>query len=284
MQNTLIGGLLLLGGIWVSITNNRTKGSILLITLLLIVSISLVVSLKPNDSPRIAITLEEHLENPARPQQQQPLPMPLEVPKPQLASSSNKSSEPQIIELKKTPNPPFNLIQGSASNTINNIQFVDTNNNVFYSGSNEAGTKFSYQCPAGTNIVGYEINSEGSGEKNSSIFGGFGPVYCADGTVIGTSVGKPESQRVGKVPNTSLSNYQFVDSKSLAFDGSMLGSINDTTVKQCAGMCTMLDKKCGGFTYNNDDKKCGLVYIVDNNKLQPNSKGRTYVKHKLIKQ
>jgi len=278
MQNTLIGGLLLLGGVWVSIRNNRTKGSILLLTLLLIVSISLVVSLKPNNSsPRISITLE-HLENPAP---AQPLPMPLEVAKPESASASNKSSEPQNIELKQTPNPPFNLVQGSASNTINNIQFVDNNNNVLYSGSSVEGTKFSYQCPTGTNIVGYEINTEGSGEKNTSIFGGFGPVYCADGTVIGTSVGKPQSQRVGQAPRTALSTYQFVDNKSLAFDGSMLGTINDANVEQCAQMCTMFDKKCGGFTFNDDDKKCGLVYLVDNKKLQPNSKGRTYVRPEL---
>lgn len=274
MQNTLIGGLLLLGGIWVSIRNNRTKGSILLLTLLLIVSISLVVSLKPAEGSRISITLE-HLENPVP---QRPLPMPLEVAKPQSASASNRSSEPQNIELKKTPNPPFNLVQGSASNTINNIQFVDNNDNVLYSGSNVEGTKFSYQCPTGTNIVGYEINTEGSGEKNTSIFGGFGPVYCADGTVIGSSVGKPESQRVGQAPRTALSNYQFVDNKTLAFDGSMLGTINDSNVEQCAQMCNMFDKRCGGFTFSNDDKKCGLVYLVDNKKLQPNSNGRTYVR------
>jgi hypothetical protein len=281
MQNTLIGGLLLLGGIWVSIKNNRTKGSILLITLLLIVSISLVVSLKPNNSSSVSVPpsiVMEHLENPP-----QPLPMPLEVPKPQASSASNQKAQPENIELKKTPNPPFTLIQGSASNTINNIQFVDTNNNVLYSGSNMDGTKFRYQCPSGTNIVGYEINNEGSDAKNSSIFGGFGPVYCADGTVIGSSVGKPQSQRVGQVPTTSLSSYQFVDSKSLAFDGSMMGTINDTNVEQCASMCTMLKDKCGGFTYNNDDKKCGLAYLIDSNKLQPNSNGRTYMKPEVKK-
>ena len=275
MQNTFIGGLLLLGGIWVSLGNNKTKGTILLITLLLIVSISLVVSLQTN------LDVKEHLEAgsgagaAAGNQLVQPLPLPLEISQP-VPSGEKVSSQNRTID--QPPNPPFTNVSGKASKTVNSIKFTDANKNILQSGINNDGTEFNYQCPEGTNIVGYDLNTEGSGQQNTSILGGFGPVYCADGTIIGNSVGKPKSGTIGEKPQTNLSKFNFVDNKVLAFDNSMMGTVNDSSLEQCAFVCDYLKDNCGGFTYSETDKKCGLTYIVDSNKLQQNSKGRTYMK------
>jgi len=285
MQNTFIGGLLLLGGIWVSLGNNKTKGIILLVTLLLIVSISLVVSLQTNLD---VLDVKEHLDGGAGKAGAgagagkagagdgigagNQLPMPLEVSQP-LASGESPART-----IDQPPNPPFIKVSGKASKTVNNVKFTDANKNILQSGINNDGTEFNYQCPEGTNIVGYDLNTEGSGQQNTSILGGFGPVYCADGTVIGNSVGKPKSGTIGQKPQTNLSKFTFVDNKVLAFDNSMMGTVNDSSLEQCAFVCDYLKENCGGFTYSETDKKCGLTYIVDNNKLQQNSKGRTYMK------
>jgi hypothetical protein len=294
MQNTFIGSLLLLGGIWVSLGSNKTKGTILLITLLLIVSISLVISLKT------APDVTEHLDGGAETvkgstgagkgnaetgkgssgvgkeiQLVKQLPMPLEISQP---VASGEKVEKLARTIDQPPNPPFIKVSGKASKTVNNVKLTDANNNILQSGINNDGTEFNYQCPDGTNIVGYDLNTEGSGQQNTSIFGGFGPVYCADGTVIGNSVGKPKSGTIGQKPQTNLSKFDFVDNKVLAFDNSMMGTVNDSSLEQCAFVCDYLKENCGGFTHSETDKKCGLAYIVDSNKLQQNSKGRTYMK------
>ena len=296
MQNTLIGGLLLFGGILVSLGNNKMRGSICLMTLLLIVSLSIVISLQPSNND----TVRENFETMILPQQQalqapmvlpqqqalqapmvlpQQLPMPLTVPVPQ--AIGQQQQQPQLQQatvLKQAPNPPFNKIVGKATNTIENVIFYDNNNNIMESGSSNKGNEFNFQCPDGQNIAGYDFNNEGKEPVDTSIFGGIGPVYCVDGTIVGSSVGKASDATSGSKPQTNLSKFNYVDNKVLPFDNTMLGTVNESSPDQCAFVCDYLKDNCGGFTFNNSDKKCGLVYSVDKTKLVNDSNGRTYMK------
>ena len=296
MHNTLIGGLLLFGGILVSLGNNKMRGSICLMTLLLIVSLSIVISLQPSDND----TVSENFETTVLPQQQmvqqqapqqqlvqqqapmilpQQMPMPLTVPVPQaIGQQPQQQQAPQATVLKQAPNPPFNKILGKATNTIENVLFYDNNNNIMESGSSTKGNEFNFQCPDGQNIAGYAYNNEGREPVDTSIFGGIGPVYCVDGTIIGSSVGKASNAKAGSQPQTNLSKFNYVDNKVLPFDNTMLGTVNESSPDQCAFVCDYLKDNCGGFTYSNTDKKCGLVYSVDKTKLVNGSNGRTYMK------
>jgi len=296
MQNTLIGGLLLFGGILVSLGNNKMRGSICLMTLLLIVSLSIVISLQPCNNE----TVSENFETMVLPQQQQAqmvlpqqMPMPLTVPVPQPQQQQAPMILPQQMSmpltvpvpqlqqatvLKQAPNPPFNKIVGKATNTIENVLFYDNNNNIMESGSSNKGNEFNFQCPDGQNIAGYDFNNEGKDPVDTSIFGGIGPVYCVDGTIVGSSVGKASDATSGSKPQTNLSKFNYVDNKVLPFDNTMLGTVNESSPDQCAFVCDYLKDNCGGFTYNNSDKKCGLVYSVDKTKLVNESNGRTYMK------
>jgi hypothetical protein len=297
MQNTLIGGLLLFGGILVSLGNNKMRGSICLMTLLLIVSLSIVISLQPSN------TVNENFETTVLSQQQAPqqqqaqmvlpqqMPMPLIVPVPQAIGQQQPQQQQQQMPmpvpqqqpqqatvLKGAPNPPFNKIMGKVTNTIENVLFYDNNNNIMESGSSNKGNEFSFQCPDGQNIAGYAYNNEGRDPVDTSIFGGMGPVYCVDGTIVGTSVGKASNATAGSKPQTNLSKFNYVDNKVLPFDNNMLGMVNESSPDQCAFVCDYLKDNCGGFTYSNSDKKCGLVYSVDKTKLVNGSNGRTYMK------
>ena len=227
------------------------------------------------------------------------MPMPLAVPQPQAAGQQMPPQAPLAVPqgvpaaapnainmadvkcrriLEQPPNPPFNKIVGKAANTVENVQFLDTNNNMVESGMSSQGTDFNFQCPDGTNIVGYDLNNQGKERPDTSIFGGLGPIYCADGTIIGSGVGKAKSSMVGQKPQTNLSKFTYVDSKVLPFDDSMMGTLNESSLDQCAFVCDFLKDSCGGFTYSTADKKCGLAYSVDKTRLQPGTSGRTYMK------
>ena len=342
MQNTLIGGLLLFGGIWVSLGNNKTRGTILLVTLLLIVSLSLVINLQPAQATVVSEYFDAQPQQQV-PQQQQPmalpenLPMPLTVPQPQGVPQQQGVPQPQGVPqqqgvqqlmptqgvpqqqgvqqlmptqvvpmpqaaqqllptqvvqqqqvavadnkcrrvVEQAPNPSFNKILGKAAKTVENVQFIDTNNCILESGTSSQGVDFNFQCPDGMSIVGYDINDQGKERSDTSIFGGLGPVYCADGTIIGSGVGKVKSSTVGQKPQTNLSKFTYVDSKVLPFDNNMMGTLNESTLDQCASVCDFLKDSCGGFTYNTADKKCGLAYSVDKTRLQQGTSGRTYMK------
>jgi hypothetical protein len=226
MENTVIGGLLLFGGIYVSLGNNKTQGTILLLTLLLIVSISILTSLQPSnqsntneyfedtsknepkkdESKKVQPKKDEPVESnpnnkPVTASLQKPLPMPLtvETPKP----SGSEAQAQGTNQLKQPPNPPLNKIIGYADNTIESIKFYDTNDNVSTSGTSEKGKPFNFQCANNGKIVGYDYNSQGNERDDSSILGGLGPVYCADGSILDTVVGKEKNNSLGK---TSKSN------------------------------------------------------------------------------
>jgi hypothetical protein len=286
------------------------RGSICLITLLLIVSLSIVISLQPCNND----TVSENFETNVLPQQQQAqmvlpqqqqaqmvlpqqMPMPLTVPVPQPQQQQAQmvlpqqmpmpltvpvpQQQPQLQQstvLKQAPNPPFNKIVGKATNTIDNVLFYDNNNNIMESGTSNKGNEFNFQCPDGQNIAGYDFNNEGKDPVDTSIFGGIGPVYCVDGTIVGSSVGKASDATLGSKPQTNLSKFNYVDNKVLPFDNTMLGTVNESSPDQCAFVCDYLKDNCGGFTYSNSDKKCGLVYSVDKTKLVNGSNGRTYMK------
>ena len=180
--------------------------------------------------------------------------------------------------LEQAPNPPFNRIVGKAANTVESVQFIDVNDNMVESGVGTGGKDFSFQCPQGTDIVGYDMNAQGTERPDTSIFGGIGPVYCADGTVIGKGVGKVKTSRIGKAPDTMLSKFTFIDSKTTPIDQTAMGYMNGTTLENCAAVCDYLKDNCGGFTFDDGKKQCGLLYAVDNAKLQKDSRGRTYGK------
>jgi len=180
--------------------------------------------------------------------------------------------------LEQAPNPPFDKITGKAANTVESVQFIDNNQNMVESGVGTAGTDFNFQCPQGTNIVGYDYNSQGNERYDTSLFGGIGPAYCADGTIVGKGVGKVKTSRIGNAPDTILSKFAYVDAKTMPIDDSSMGYINGSDITNCASVCDYLKDNCGGFTYDNNNKKCGLLYNVDNAQLQANSNGRTYQK------
>ena len=183
--------------------------------------------------------------------------------------------------LEQAPNPPFVKIMGKAANTVESVQFIDNNQNMVESGVGTGGTDFSFQCPQGTDIVGYDMNAQGNERPDSSIFGGIGPVYCQDGTIIGKGVGKVKTSRIGVAPDTMLAKFTFVDSKTMPINNTGMGYMNGGTIEQCATVCDYLKDNCGGFTYDNAKKSCGLLYAVDTTKLQPNTDGRTYQKNAL---
>lgn len=202
---------------------------------------------------------------------------------PQLQSVQNISSADVRCRrfLERPPNPPFNNIVGKyGTNTIENIQFKDANNNIVESGTSQKGTDFSYKCPDGTNIVGYSINNQGKERPDTSIFGGFGPVYCADGTVVGANYGKASAQVIGEQPKTELSNYNLVDTNLIPFNDTLMGQIRESDLNQCAYLCNYLNDSCGGFSYNTGNKTCGLAYSIDSSQIIPQSGGRTYQKRK----
>lgn len=218
MQNIVIGGLLLCGGILVSLGNNKTQGTILLLTLLLIVSISILTSLQPSIQPSSTEYFEENLsmESDQKPEQpvqeplpkqpvQEPLPKPLPLPLTVEPPKSSGSEPTEKVEnnktgdvLKQPPNPPFNKIMGYADNTIESIKFYDTTNKILNSGTSQKGKEFSYECANGGNIVGYDYNSEGNARDDTSILGGLGPVYCADGSILDNVVGKQKNNTLGQ--------------------------------------------------------------------------------------
>lgn len=211
--------------------------------------------------------------------QPQAQPMPQPQPQPSKAAQGVGMADIKCRRiLEQPPNPPFNTIAGRYANTIESIQFRDANNNMVESGMSQQGKEFSYQCPDGTNIVGYDINNQGKERPDTSIFGGFGPVYCADGTVVGTGLGKEKTQTIGQRPQTELSGYSLVDGNQLAFDDSLMGKINESNLEQCAYVCNFLKDSCGGFTYDNGNKTCGLAYSIDRAKIRPKTGGRTYQK------
>ena len=218
MQNIVIGGLLLCGGILVSLGNNKTQGTILLLTLLLIVSISILTSLQPSIQSSSTEYFEDNVsmesdEKPKQPVQEplpkqlveeplpQPLPMPLTIEPPKSSGSelteNLENKKPEDV-LKQPPNPPLNKIMGYADNTIESIKFYDIENKVLNSGTSQKGKEFSYECTNGGNIVGYDYNSEGNARDDTSILGGLGPVYCADGSILDNVVGKQKNNSLGQ--------------------------------------------------------------------------------------
>ena len=208
MENTVIGGLLLFGGIIISLGYNKTQGTILLLSLLMIVSISLLTSLQTSE----ASVSTENFENkeltmptlnipdvPAVPVTQQELPMPLNI---QIPTALGENM-PTITKITEAPNPPFKKIVGRSDKTVESVKFYDMNNKVLESGSSSRGTEFSYQCPNDSNIVGYRFNNQGNERDDTSMLGGLGPVYCADGTILDNVVGKPQNNSLGEIPQTN---------------------------------------------------------------------------------
>jgi len=212
MQNTVIGSLLFLGGIYVSLGNNKTQGTILLLTLLLIVSISIIISLQPQassteyfeDAAKNSVVKNEQQKEanmkPATEALPKPLPMPLtvEAPKPSEPTKADEATKPTNNVFQQAPNPPFNKILGFADKTVESVKFYDINNNVLTSGKSEKGKEFNFQCANNGKIVGYKFNNEGNERDDTSILGGLGPVYCADGSILDTTVGKPQNTSLGQ--------------------------------------------------------------------------------------
>jgi len=204
MENTVIGGLLLFGGIIISLGYNKTQGTILLLSLLMIVSISILTSLAPSETsvstehfqedlitvPDINIPEVQNVPNTTN--QALPMPLNVEVPK---ALGENL---PTITNITEAPNPPFKKIVGKSDKTIESVKFYDMNNKVLESGTSSKGTEFSYQCPNNSNIVGYRFNNQGNERDDTSMLGGLGPVYCADGTILDNVVGKEQNSSLGE--------------------------------------------------------------------------------------
>ena len=201
MENTVIGGLLLFGGIIISLGYNKTQGTILLLSLLMIVSISLLTSLQPSEASVSTENFQADVtmptlnipavpDVPAVPMAKQELPMPLNIEIP----TALGENLPTITMITESPNPPFKKIVGRSDKTVESVKFYDMNNKVLESGTSSRGTEFSYQCPNNSNIVGYRFNNQGNERDDTSMLGGLGPVYCADGTILDNVVGKQQNK------------------------------------------------------------------------------------------
>jgi hypothetical protein len=181
----------------------------------------------------------------------------------------------KIVEQSKITESKITKITGKfSSDGIEKIQIVDENNPTVYSGTNDIGTEFTYECPDNGYIIGYDygINKSNTG---SSIFSGLGPIYCSDGTVIKKKVGKQTDSKVGTIPDTIYSKFDY-DTNMFRTDENM-GIFNNLTSENCATICSFVDK-CESFSYN--DNKCTLYRNKNNNTNDFKKGGKTYNKLK----
>jgi hypothetical protein len=176
-----------------------------------------------------------------------------------------------IIKQSKIPESKITKISGKfTSNGIEKIQIVDTNNPTVYSGTNDTGEEFSYECPDNGYIIGYDygINKTNPG---SSIFSGIGPIYCSDGTVIKKKIGKGTDTKIGSIPQTIYNKFDY-QTNMIRTDDSM-GIFKNVNSENCATICSYVDK-CKSFSFN--DNICTIYNNNSNNNLKKG--GKTYNK------
>lgn len=179
----------------------------------------------------------------------------------------------KIVKESKIPESKITKISGKfTSNGIEKIEILDANNPTVYSGTNDIGTEFSYECPDNSYIIGYDygINKTNTG---SSIFSGLGPIYCSDGTVIKKKIGKDTDTKVGIIPKTIYSQFDY-QTNMIRTDDTM-GVFNNVSSENCATICSFVDK-CESFSFN--DNKCTIYNNNNNKNLQKG--GKTYNKLK----
>ena len=179
----------------------------------------------------------------------------------------------KIVKQSKIPESRITKISGKfTSNGIEKIEILDTNNPTVYSGTNDIGTEFSYECPDNSYIIGYDygINKTNVG---SSIFSGLGPIYCSDGTVIKKKIGKEIDTKVGIIPDSVYSKFDY-QTNMIRTDDTM-GVFNNVSSENCATICSFVDK-CESFSFN--DNKCTIYNNNNNKNLQKG--GKTYNKLK----
>ena len=180
--------------------------------------------------------------------------------------------------MKEPAIPPISKMNGKyTNNNVQNAKFEMADGKTLYSGWNSDGVDFQYSCPENQPIVAYDYNSERSGE-GTSIYGGIGPVYCRDGSVISTTFGKKSNATVGiKNKDSILSQFSLVGNNMIInpVDKS-LGQINKISLNDCSTICNRFDI-CGGFSYNNDNQQCVLETTVDKNRIVSGN-GRIYSK------
>ena len=84
--------------------------------------------------------------------------------------------------------------------------------------------------------------------------------------------------------NCPSDNFKYLSSQANAKDRLLeAGAINETSLNQCASVCNFLKDSCGGFSYDNNNKTCGLASAIDRAKIVPQSGGRTYQKAAAVK-
>jgi len=178
-----------------------------------------------------------------------------------------------IIKQSKIPESKITKISGKfTSNGIEKIEIIDANNPPVFSGTNDNGTDFSYECPDNSYIIGYDygINKNNPG---SSIFSGLGPIYCSDGTIIKKKVGKESDTKLGKTVDNIYNKFDY-QSNMIRTDANM-GVFDNVSSENCATICSIVDK-CESFSFN--ENKCT---IYNNNNINNLKKGgKTYNKFK----
>ncbi len=179
----------------------------------------------------------------------------------------------RIIEESKIPESKITKISGKYSNAgIEKIEIIDQNNPTVFSGTNDTGSEFTYQCPDNGYIIGYDYSINKS-NQGSSIFAGMGPIYCSDGTVIKKKVGKETDSKVGQIPDSIYNKFDYQANMFRTDDN--VGIFNNITSENCASICNVVDK-CVSFSYN--DNKCTLYN--NNNTTNLKNGGKTYNKLK----
>ena len=328
MKNLILSGLLLFGGIIISLRTYKTRGIILMLTLLLIVSATVYSNLYHIDFHKSSQNIEEYGEavssapdykkisltkqaakelsnevasdlktkisglkfvnaeeikkitdTPSPDQQQKEELVRLKAQTPIIDANLLVISE-RVTEfegsdalskckyvLDAPPKPVFNKISGrfTEGKYIDQIKFTDQNDTTSESGVSTQGKEFTFVCPNGSQIVGYDINSDpkdGQTKIDSvSIFGGIGPVYCSDGSRIPKKYGKDTNQTIGQKAKTVLSTYDYT--LPVGYDEKLgtqvIGSIRDVNVDTCAKVCTAMGLSCYSTSFigaNNDKGNC----------------------------
>jgi hypothetical protein len=325
MKNLILSGLLLFGGIIISLRTYKTRGIILMFTLLLIVSATVYSNLYHIDFHKSSQNIEEYGD--AAPDYKK-VTLTKEVAK---ALTNDDASELKIkikglksdntdkmkvltdkgtldqtekdelarlkaqtpiidanllvisdrvtefegsdalskckYVLDAPPKPVFSKIAGrfTEGKYIDQIRFTDQNDTTSESGVSTQGKEFTFVCPNGSQIVGYDINSDpkdGQTKIDSvSIFGGIGPVYCSDGSRIPKKYGKDTNQTIGQKAKTPLSTYDYT--LPVGYDEKLgtqvIGSIRDVNVDTCAKVCTAMGLSCYSTSFigaNNDKGNC----------------------------
>lgn len=328
MKNLILSGLLLFGGIIISLRTYKTRGIILMLTLLLIVSATVYSNLYHIDFHKSLQNIEEYSESKSSEPDYKSVSLTKQVAKDlsnDVASdlkikmiglkgdntdkiklitdkpSPDQIEQAQLKRLKEQtpiidanllviservtefegsdapsvckyvldapPKPPFNKITGrfTEGKYIDQVKFTDHNNTTSESGVSTAGVDFTFECPNGSQILGYDMNADpkdGQTKIDSvSIFGGIGPVYCTDGSRIPKKYGKETNQTIGQKPRTPFSTYDYA--LPVGYDDTLgtdvVGSVRNVSVDTCAKVCSVMDKRCGSTSFigaNNTSGNC----------------------------